>query len=258
MLAIKEKFTAESSHFSKLLQSISRAVARAVLCNVGNTTGGVGLQLKNAGSAAEELIQCICTLRKLHEYKHSLRKTYFTPGQYKMIIRKVKSNAVSHQASTQFNCNEVDKSDSSLYMLNKFARAVRENASTSKQLKYGQRLVDDFEKFTIKEVLSAKKPALVVTRTSPKKPFPTERRATKPAAGTRATISSSVTTSSSLTSLSTAALSCSSSSSQLANSLKSLGPPPLAITTDTETRLDDSWSELCFERKGHGDGKTSF
>jgi hypothetical protein len=232
--AVDDEIAAESLCFAKMQQSIDWSIARATLCDEGKTEAGVKLHLKNACSATEELFRCIITFRKLHEYKASMKKSSFTPGQYKMITRKVNARAADYQD------NEVDKSDALLCTLSRFSSAVRADASRSEQLGYAQELVAHIEHLTVDEVLSPKKAKSEGARKG--------RKPAAPCAADRtvATIQSSFLSSSSLASLSIGAWSCSSPSSPLprVRSLQSLGPPPLVTTPHLETRQDYSQAEL--------------
>jgi hypothetical protein len=163
--AINYEIATESTLFTKLKQSVSQALAKAVMDDADSSRVGTEMQLKDASCAAEGLVRCIATLRKLHKFKKSLKKSSFTPGQYRKITRMVISKSLAqHHGDT--------KVDSMLYLLKQFNEAVLTRSSQSTQLKLCRDLVDHFEYFTIEAALSSKKSALRISRKLPNSILP--------------------------------------------------------------------------------------
>jgi hypothetical protein len=155
--AINGETAIESVRFAKLKKSISQALGKAVLYDAANSPVSAGMQLKDASCAADGLVCCIVTLRKLRKCKKSIKRSSFTPGQYKKITRMVISKSLAQHHGDE-------KVDSMLYLLKQFKDAVLTDSSQSMQLELCHDLVDHFEYFTIEAALSSKKSALRISR----------------------------------------------------------------------------------------------
>jgi hypothetical protein len=176
MRVIIDEITSHSLRFEVLQQSLRQAFDEEIERDEREPPAKVEFDLKKARNVAEDLIRCVCTLRKLHAYRTSVEQRGFTPRQYKMITLNVKLKILAPPAEA-FNDSTVDNADAALYMLSCFCRAAREEAVTSEQLRYWQESVDHVVRLTVKEALSPKKSfpgAMWNSPTVPRRPIAME------------------------------------------------------------------------------------
>jgi hypothetical protein len=141
MRVIIDEITSHSRRFEALQQSLRQAFDVVFDSDERESPAIVELDLMKARNVAEDLIRCVCTLRKLHAYRTSVEQRGFTPRQYKMITLNVKLKILAPTV-VAFDDSVFDKADAALYMLSCFCRAVREEAVTSEQLRYWQESLD--------------------------------------------------------------------------------------------------------------------
>jgi hypothetical protein len=147
LLILEEAITQESLRFVAKKRNLVQATTTAIARADSKTSTGAELSLKIAKQAVGELMCCTRMLRRLNKYKVSLKKSAFTPRQYKMIAIKIKERKIVAQGS--FIDSDADEEDEIVCLLSQFNRAIQEETVVESQVASYQELVHQLEKFSL-------------------------------------------------------------------------------------------------------------
>jgi hypothetical protein len=150
LLILDEAITQESLRFAAKKRNLLQATNMAIARTDSKTSTGAELSLKIAKQAIGELMCCTQMLRRLNKYKVSLKKSAFTPRQYKMIAIKIKERKIVAQDS--FIDSDADEEDEIVCLLSQFNRTIEEETIVESQVVCYQELVRQLERFSLARI----------------------------------------------------------------------------------------------------------